>query len=325
MVDNTLPPVPQQVSSSDGEARSPHVLAVVLTYRRPRLATQVVLGLMEREGFSADEILVVVNGEGGLASVALEQQVRMLRLPVNTGPAGGFAAGMQAAEQTGAQWIYLCEDDVGLIDLPSGRVARVLAEVRAEQERTGASIGAVAAYGRTFSRRSGHTDPYVPVGPAALQPVDVAAWGATLVHRSVIEAGVVPDAQWFFGYEDFDFFLSLRSAGFLLLVDTESAQAVACQMTGDGRERNQLGARPSDSAEGWRAYYVARNFFFLARVHGNWRWVLWHLVFSGRRMQLAGSWADRLATVRGLVHGVRGRRGPHPVYSRQIGELSPNS
>ena len=41
------------------------VSAVVLTHRRPRLATAVVRSLVEREGLSADRVVVVVNGSGG--------------------------------------------------------------------------------------------------------------------------------------------------------------------------------------------------------------------------------------------------------------------
>ena len=50
-----------------------------------------------------------------------------------------------------------------------------------------------------------------PVGnPYELVPVDVASWGATLLARPVFDAGIVPDPEWFFGLEDFDFFCRVR-------------------------------------------------------------------------------------------------------------------
>ena len=73
------------------------VTAVVLTYRRPRLAGGVVRSLLESEGFRPDRVVVVVNGEGGLDDPELEAAVRMVRLPVNTGPAGGFRVGLEVA------------------------------------------------------------------------------------------------------------------------------------------------------------------------------------------------------------------------------------
>ncbi|HXW31472.1 MAG TPA: hypothetical protein VEJ21_00165, partial [Acidimicrobiales bacterium] len=71
----------------------------------------------------------------------------------------------------------------------------------------------------------------------------------------------------------------------------------------------------------WRAYYLARNFFALARRHGSRRWIAWHLLYSLRRMELAHSTEHSLATVRGLVDGALGRLGENPRYSRTTGEI----
>ncbi len=68
------------------------VTAVVVTHLRPRLAGATVRSLLDVEGFTPDQVVVVVNGEGGLDDPELEKAVRMVRLPSNTGPAGGFAA-----------------------------------------------------------------------------------------------------------------------------------------------------------------------------------------------------------------------------------------
>src|ERR1700689_2337095 len=76
---------------------SSSVSAVVLTHRRPRLATAVVRSLIEQEGLPPDRVVVVVNGSGGLDDSTLESRVRLIRLPRNLGPAGGFAAGIEAA------------------------------------------------------------------------------------------------------------------------------------------------------------------------------------------------------------------------------------
>ncbi len=65
--------------------------------------------------------------------------------------------------------------------------------------------------------------------------MDVACWGATLVSRQVVEAGVLPDPDWFFGLEDFDFFCRVREAGFEVLVDRDAARRVAAQQTTTGR------------------------------------------------------------------------------------------
>lgn len=306
------------------------VTAVVLTYLRPRLAGDVVRGLLEREGLEPRRVVVVVNGAGGLDDPGLEERVRMVRLPSNTGPAGGFRAGLDAAfADPDTRWAYLCEDDVGLFDLPSPRLAEVLGRVEgrrsadAGRARGGRPVGAVVGYGRVFVGRGAHTVNVVPDpdGGADLHRVDVACWGATLVAREVHEAGVRPDPDWFFGLEDFDFFCGVRHAGFDVLLDGVAARSVAGQQTNEGREAAIRAHRPTDAAEAWRAYYHARNSFALARRHGRPTWMAWHLAYSARHLQAARSGAERTAILHGLWDGVRGRMGEHPRYRRQVGEL----
>jgi len=302
-----------------------HVVAVVLTYRRQRLAGDVVRSLIDIEGFDPGHVIVVVNGDGGLDDPGLEGRVRMHRLPENLGPAAGFGAGLtEAFSDPSIDWAYLCEDDVGLFALPGPRVADVLERTAAATAVPGAPpVGAVVSYGRTFVRRTGYAENTVPPAdtPDGLAPVEVACWGATLVARAVVDAGIRPDPDWFFGYEDFDFFLRVRSAGFSVLVDAVAARAVADQQTSRGRARALGADRPVDAAEAWRAYYVARNFFTFARRHGRPRWIAWHLAYSARRLQLAGSGAERAAYLRGLVDGIRGRLGRNPRYQSHQGEL----
>ncbi len=300
---------------SQRSQRSPvSVRAVVLTHRRPRLATDVVRALVEHEGFPPDHVTVVVNGDGGLDDAEMESRVQMVRLPRNLGPAGGFRAGMQAAfADASVQWAYLCEDDVGLFPLPSPRLADVLDRVEAHGGRPGSTVGAVVAYGRRFVGRGAHTVNLVPAAgrPDELVPVDVASWGATLVARPVFEAGILPDprSEWFFGLEDFDFFCRVRKGGFEVLLDATSARAVADQQTSAGRAEAHASDRPTDATESWRAYYHARNSILLARRHGRASWHLWHVAYSARHLQKAPDRAARRAILHGLWDGVIGRFG----------------
>ena len=51
---------------------------MVLTYRRRALATEVVRGLLASEGLSPEQILLVVNGEGGLTDPSTETLRRLI-------------------------------------------------------------------------------------------------------------------------------------------------------------------------------------------------------------------------------------------------------
>jgi hypothetical protein len=305
---------------------SSEVTAVVLTYMRPALAGEVVRSLIEVEGFDPERIVVVVNGVGGLDDAKLEGQVRMVRLDRNTGPAGGFRAGIiEAFSDPSTRWAYLCEDDVGLFALPAPRVADVLDRIT--RLDPGTRLGAVVAYGRRFVGRGAHTVNWIPaVGSSPdLTEVDVACWGATMVARTVVDEGVLPDPDWFFGLEDFDFFCRVREAGFTVLVDDIAAREVGTQQTSEGREAAHRERRPTDAGEAWRAYYHARNSFALARRHGRPSWYAWHVAYSMHHLQRARSRDERRAIAVGMWDGALGRMGENPRYRREVGEFAPPS
>lgn len=298
------------------------VAAAVLTHMRPRLAGAAVRFLIDDEGIAPERVTVVVNPPGGLDDPALEARVRMVRLEENLGPAGGFHRAItEAFADPAVSWAYVCEDDLTLLHLPSGRLQDLLERV-AEAERSVGPIGAVVPFGRRFVSRSGHAAVTVPRRglPGELGPVDVSTWGATLLSRVVVDAGVLPDPALFFGFEDFDFFARVRQAGFAVVADVPCARKVAHHQTSAARDAALRAERPVDDEEPWRAYYFARNFFALARRHGRRSWIAWHLLYSLRRLQLAGGRAERLAIVRGLLDGARGRLGVNPRYVRQVGE-----
>jgi GT2 family glycosyltransferase len=314
-------------AGAGGQLQLEGVTAVVLTHMRPGLAGDVTRALIEVESFPPEQVVVVVNGVGGLDDPELESRVRMVRLDRNTGPAGGFRAGLiEAFADPAVRWAYLCEDDIGLFSLPAPRVEDLLARLRSRPS-VGPPVGAVVAYGRRFIGRGAHTVNVVP--PSGTQhewtAVDVACWGATLVAREVVDAGVLPDAEWFFGLEDFDFFCRVRSAGFDVLVDQAAARRVAEEQTSQGREEAHRGRRPTDADEAWRAYYHARNSIALARSHGRPSWYVWHLAYSARHLQRAHSGAERAAIAHGLWDGALGRMGEHPRYGRRVGELGPDA
>ena len=297
------------------------VTAVILTHMRPTLASDLTRSLLRVEGLEADRIVVVVNGVGGLDDPALESRVRMVRLPENIGPAGGFKAGMiEAFSDPSTRWAYLCEDDIGLLPLPAPRLGDLMDRIHA---RGAHRVGAVVAFGRNFARRGAHTVNVVPPEgtPQDLATADVGSWGATVVSRSVFDAGVVPDTDWYFGLEDFDYYRRVALAGYEVLVDGVAARRVAAQQTSIGREQALRHRRPVDDEEAWRAYYHARNSFEIARRHGHPGWHAWHLAYSMRKIQRARSGAERVAIAHGLWDGVRGRLGENPRYRRRVGEI----
>ena len=287
----------------EADDSSPQVRGLVLTYRRRRQATETVRHLVEAEGFDPGNILLVVNAHGGLDDADLAQRVPTVVLRENLGPAGGFREGlMRLAEDERTDWIYVCEDDVGALSLPAPRVRELVTATEAVARDQGRRIGAVVSYGRRLDRRTGLTRPQAAAGEGdRFQPTDVAAWGSTLVAAGPVREGVLPDADFFFGYEDFDFFLQLQGRGYEVLLDRDAAVAVA--------DETLHGYVSASAVETWRTYYATRNFLELRRRHGHLGWTVVHLLKSLRRCHLIHSRAGCRAILEGLRDGFRHKLG----------------
>jgi GT2 family glycosyltransferase len=119
---------------------SERVVAVVVTYNRKDLLCECLRALLGQSG-PVHKILVINNQstDGTLEmlqqefSSALNSVLSILTLSSNVGGAGGFYAGMKAAYEAGADWIWLLDDDTiaqpdTLLELFSARAALVSAQ-----------------------------------------------------------------------------------------------------------------------------------------------------------------------------------------------------
>jgi GT2 family glycosyltransferase len=294
-----------QVETAPLEATRSSVVAFVLTYRRPQWASQVVSDLLGSEGLDPRQVVLVVNGEGGLDDPELEKSIRVLALPQNVGPAGAFGQAMKYARDfSPAPWIYLCEDDQAAYHrLPSPRLRNLIDEVeRFERDVPGLPVGVVLASGRNMDMQTGRTHPLrVASSGARLQEADFGPWWGALVSRRVVDEGLYPDENMFWWAEDLEFWLRVRAAGFRVLFDRVTHKAA----------RNK-----ASSGEPWCSYYMARNQFYLRRRYGTFRWTILHTLKTARRFQLAPSKAHRVAIVRGFADGLLGRSGRNTQFSR---------
>jgi GT2 family glycosyltransferase len=275
---------------------------------------------MEEEGLSGSDVILVVNGEGGLDDRGLEAAVRVLRLGQNIGPAGGFARGLRfAVEVSDTPWIYACEDDAVLEGFATPRLSDLVERAEAHERRVPRlPAGVVGTLGWDIDSKTGRTSRHIvaaPDGEVSLEQVDFVGWGGyALVSRKVIDAGILPDEKLFWWAEDLDFCLRVRQAGFRVLVDRAARPKVSAQC------RSARAFRPGRAEEPWCSYYMARNGFVVSRRFGDARWTARHLLKSVRRFQLAPSFAHRTAIMRGLADGFMGRTGKHPAFVRRVGE-----
>jgi hypothetical protein len=144
------------------------------------------------------------------------------------------------------------------------------------------------------------------------------------VNLDVVYPDLLPDDRLWFGYEDFDFFLTVARAGHPVLLDATTAAALGRRPHPSGRAVAYRGLRRVDDTDSWRRYYEARNFVAVSRRHGNARWTLWHVGKSVRRASMGGP-EHWVAIGRGLYDGWIDRLGWSPRYGRRLGDVRDGS
>lgn len=260
------------------------VCALVVTHNRRVLLAEGVRALLAQT-HPVDHVIVLDNASTDATAEHLEREglladprVTLERLDVNAGSAGGYAAGIARCLQTGAELVWLLDDDAE--PMPDALERLLAAPALADP--------GVAAVCTKVVRRDGEVDwPHrcrlagfsVPLGEDAYAAgtsaeVDLASFVGLMVRASVIRAAGLPRPELFINYDDAEYSMRLRRHGAIRLVP-EAVVVHKLQMGGRvdtrrSRVVNRLlgthyAAIPWERF--WTNLYGVRNFVWLRRQH----------------------------------------------------------
>ena len=192
-------------------------------------------------------VLIVENGTGASAPAP-----GRLRLPENRGFAGGMNAGLERLLAEGCDRILLLNNDAVLDAGCLPRLARALDDpglgavgpviLRASDARV-ESRGLSVDLGSGRVRMEGHGE--APAERAGLASADALSGAVMMVSRAALERVGLLDERYFFSFEDVDWCVRARRAGFGVAVALDARARHAGSRT--------IGATPA------RLYYSARN------------------------------------------------------------------
>jgi GT2 family glycosyltransferase len=253
-------------------SRKANLYGVLVTYRRPD-ALVTMLEALAVQGRRIDHLFVVDNAPDDSNRSRLHSYVARglpatyLAAEGNTGPAGGISLGMErvlcVAEDE--DWVVLLDDDDPpwepgwLEELWSFAVG-----VREVDPR----VAAVGTAGSRFDRKRGRLIRTPDEDLHGAVPVDVIGGNQFPFYRVAAIRNVGPfRRELFFGFEELEYGLRLRTAGWSLYT--------LGRMNLHRRQRSGrlgLSSRPSlrVGAVHWRSYYSLRNLVWICRSHG-WR------------------------------------------------------
>ena len=248
------------------------VAVVVVTYNRAALLTGMLAGLAALER-RPDAVIVVDNASTDHTAAVLDAArnrhgdlpLQVVRSEENLGGAGGFHLGVRTAHEQGFDRVWLMDDDV----VPAPDCLTVLMAqdrdclIAVREDTSGALVEKAAV---TFDLRNPlHVKPKTAMvettygtraAMPALSEVENVAFEGFMCRRRVIDAIGLPDASFFIFYDDVDFAIRARRAGFRIWAVRDAV--LVRQLDFD--QQHDLG--------GWKGFYMYRNLFVVHRRHG---------------------------------------------------------
>jgi GT2 family glycosyltransferase len=280
------------------------VAAVVLNYRTPDDTLLAVRSLLASQRPFHD--LIVVDNDQGKSTGGVREALRevwseitYLHAGRNLGFSGGMNVGIREALARGADGVLLANSDVivppdclthleqSLHTVPHAGIAGPVVLARSEPGQV-ASLGMSYAPSSGRMRHRGVGTRFAALNLPAGRAVDGVSGCLMLVKREVFEAVGLLDEDYFFSFEDLDFCLKARHAGF------------ATVLAGSAAVYHE-GSRSMGANTPRRLYFAARNHLLLAqRVDPS----IGRLAFLVRTSSIV---------MLNLAHAVRSRNGSLPA------------
>jgi rhamnopyranosyl-N-acetylglucosaminyl-diphospho-decaprenol beta-1,3/1,4-galactofuranosyltransferase len=297
------------MSGASGES----VAVVVVTYNRASLLGRTLDGLAAQTR-EPDAVIVVDNASEDNTREVLEAhrglRLQRIHLDLNTGGAGGFRAGVEAAYEQGFDRVWLMDDDV----VPAPDCLAVLmshdeAFVTAVREDTHGRLVEKAATDFDLSRpwsirpkrRSVETDfDDRRQMPARVELHNVAFEGP-LLRREVVDAIGLPDASYFIFYDDVDFALRARRAGYRIWAIRDAVLV------------RQLDFSQQHDLAGWKGFYMYRNLFAVHFRYGESPLVRAKPWMVAAAVVMLSPVRGGRAEARNVIRAIKGARGMRSI------------
>ncbi|MBN7812956.1 glycosyltransferase [Algoriphagus sp. H41] len=233
--------------------------AFVITYQRPQILVETIQSIFAQTT-PPDFVWIIDNSEDLETDHAVatlqDRRIRYHRMGFNAGPAGAAAVGLQLCVHDRADWIYWGDDN----DPPfrADCFERLLA-IR----EVNPFCGVLGAVGHFFDRKKGvikRIQTRLLEKKEWVEVDSIAGGMCMLVSAELVKAGVLPDKDLFFGFEELDFCLKASRKGFALVVDCALFLEARAQAGRLEFERPVYQPKKNLSRE----YYSLRNLLFIS-------------------------------------------------------------
>jgi rhamnopyranosyl-N-acetylglucosaminyl-diphospho-decaprenol beta-1,3/1,4-galactofuranosyltransferase len=230
-------------------------VAIVVTHNRPGMLKEV-LESLQKQTLPLSDILVVDNASSPGTREVLNNypNLRVVRSEINLGGAGGFAKGIETAMDASPDLLWLMDDDA----VPEQHAFQKLIEAF-DQTPNGIGVlcGAVEEFDalalqhrRTFLAGRLQEKPIQAREYARDHvEIDCASFVGFMIRTSVVRKIGLPESKFFYSYDDTEYSLRIRKAGFSIYLVPASRM----------QHKRRPGKRLRNGPFGAKHYYHLRN------------------------------------------------------------------
>lgn len=285
----------------------------VMTYERPEIILDTISKIFE-QSLPPEKLLIVDNSETDKTQKLIEglgdSRLGYFRVGHNAGPAGAAKIGLQKLVLEGYDWIYWGDDD----DPPA--FPDMFERLLILGDTQNVKPGIVGCVGQYFNRRKGDV---IRVTDELLSNSDfvkvdsIAGNQSMIINTEVVRKGILPDERLFFGFEELDFCLRVKKAGFNLLVPCDLFIRSRVKYNRINLEKpiyikQEISKLP-------RQYYSIRNMLFILKSNNLWIALIFQIAKSIAKAVYAFRYGMEYGRLnlkwiaRGLLDGIMDRLG----------------
>jgi rhamnopyranosyl-N-acetylglucosaminyl-diphospho-decaprenol beta-1,3/1,4-galactofuranosyltransferase len=242
--------------------------AVVIGFNRKKLLTECLDGLL-RQSLPLDAIYVVDNGSTDGTDAYLqkkgyldEPQIRYIRLPVNSGGAGGFYHGVRVAFEAGYDWIWLMDDDTE----PEANALQLMEPLKTYNEVVAIANQKLDVQGketldglRMLPKQNDRSTAY--------PRVKFSSFVGILIRSAAVQKIGFPRPEFFIHNDDLEYCLRLRKIGDIALA--KGSRVIHKEQARQITPKSYFGLNylPKDLHGYCFEYYGHRNYVVVQRAH----------------------------------------------------------
>ncbi len=201
------------------------VCAVIVTFNRKEQLAACLKSLLQAERIP-EHIVVVDNASTDGTPEFVEHEfraVRLIRVPTNTGCAGGFKVGIQAAFETGCELIWLMDDDH---TAEPDTLAHLMRAARISECDVFGSVLLVPGKSDELTtlhtvagrRCSSYPDLISALGPGAVIDQVPTPFNGVLYRANALRSLGLPDDRLFIRGDELDYWLRIQQKGLRAVV-----------------------------------------------------------------------------------------------------------